>query len=146
MSGLPATTSRTGLLVGLALGLPVLAYGLRGALVDAADTHPAELARWVVGLAVVNDLLVLPAAGLVAWAAHRWVPARAWPAVRGGLFAAAVLVAVAWPLLAGYGDDPANPSLFPRDYGAGLAAVLAAVALVTSVAAGAAVRRGRGDR
>jgi len=121
------TTSRRGLLVGLALGVPVIAYGVRGALVDAADTHPAELARWVVGLAVVSDLLVLPVAMGVGLLARRWTPAPAWPAVRAGLLVTAVLAAVAWPLIRGYGTDPNNPSLFPRDYTTGLAAALAVV-------------------
>lgn len=141
MSGLDAdTTSPRGLLIGLALGGPVIAYGVRGALVDAADTHPGELARWVVGLAVVNDLLVVPATLLVGLLARRWTPGWAWPAVRAGLLVSAVLAAVAWPLVRGYGADPANPSLFPRDYGAGLAAALGAVWAVVLVAALAARR------
>jgi len=117
---------------------------VRGALVDAADTHPAELVRWVVGLAVVNDLLAVPAAIGVAWALRRVTPTSAWPAVRAGLLCSAVLAAVAWPLLRGYGADPGNPSLFPRDYATGLAAALAAVwvvVLVAAVALGAARRR-----
>jgi len=121
------TTSRRGLLVGLALGVPVIAYGVRGVLVDAADTHPGELARWLVGLAVVNDLLVLPAAMAVGLLARRWTPAPAWPAVRAGLLVTSVLAAVAWPLIRGYGTDPNNPSLFPRNYATGLAAALAVV-------------------
>ncbi|HEY8555963.1 MAG TPA: hypothetical protein VIM97_01275 [Actinomycetes bacterium] len=144
MSGLDAdSSSRRGLLVGLALGAPVMAYGVRGALVDASDTHPAELARWVVGLAVVNDALVVPAAMVVGLVARRWAPDRAWPAVRAGLLASAVLGAVAWPLVRGFGADPANPSLFPRDYGAGLAVALAAVWAAVLVAVLVARRRGR---
>lgn len=143
----PDTTSRPGLLVGLALGLPVLAYGIRGAIVDAADTHPAGLARWVVGLAVVNDLLVIPAAIAVAWALRRVTPGPAWPAVRAGLLSSAVLVAVAWPLVRGYGADPGNPSLFPRNYATGLAAALTVVwAVVLAVVAAGAVRAGRRRR
>lgn len=140
----PETTSRTGLLVGLAVGLPIVAYGLRGVVVDAADTHPAELARWVVGLAVVNDLVVVPAVIVVAWALRRLTPSTWWPAVRTGLLCSAVLTAVAWPIVRGYGADPRNPSLFPRDYTAGLAAALAAVwALVLVVGLASARRRRR---
>lgn len=138
------TTSRPGLLVGLVLGLPVMAYGVRGALVDAADTHPAELARWVVGMAVVNDLLVVPAAMAVGLAGRRWTRAWAWPAVRAGLLTTAVLAAVAWPLVRGYGADPRDPSLLPRDYGAGLAAALAVVWASVLVAALLARRRSSG--
>jgi hypothetical protein len=126
-TALPETTSLTGLLVGLALGLPVIAYGMGGVLVDDADTHPAELARWVVGAAIVNDFLVLPIAIVVAFVLRRVVPATVWPPVRAGLLCSAVLCAVAWPLVRGYGEDPANPSLFPRNYGAGLVAALGVV-------------------
>lgn len=129
-STLPETTSRRGLLVGLAVGVPVIAFGIRGVIVDAADTHPAELARWIVGLAVVNDLLVIPAAIAVGFGLRRITPAWLWPAVRAGLLATAVLGAVAWPLVRGYGEDPANPSLFPRSYGTGLLAAVAVVWLV----------------
>ncbi|HEY8544690.1 MAG TPA: hypothetical protein VIL36_06570 [Acidimicrobiales bacterium] len=129
------TTSTRGLAAGLVLGVPLIAYGVRGALVDAADTHPAELARWVVGLAVVNDLLVLPAAMLVGLVARRMSPSWAWPAVRSGLLASAVLAFVAWPLVRGYGVDPTDPSLLPRRYGAGLAAALAAVWVAVPVVA-----------
>jgi len=137
---LPETTSRTGLLVGLALGVPVVAYGLRGTVVDADDTHPAELARWVVGLAVINDLLVIPAAILVAWSLRRVVPTTVWPPVRAGLLCSAVLTAVAVPLIAGLGNDPHNPSLFPRNYATGLTAALTVV-WVAVVALAAALRR-----
>jgi hypothetical protein len=133
----PGTTSTRGLLVGLVLGTPIIAYGVGGALVDADRTRPAELARWVVGAAVVNDLVLIPVALVVGWGARRLIPASVWPIVRAGLLTTGVLVLVAWPFVRGYGVDPANPSLFPRDYGAGL---LRAVAVVWTVAlVGAAV-------
>jgi hypothetical protein len=128
------TTSRRGLLAGLALGVPVMAYGVRGAFVDAADTHPAELARWFVGLALVNDVVVVPLLLAAAWALRRGTPAWAWPTLRAGLTVAGTLALVAWPFVRGYGQDPTNPSRLPRDYGAGLAAALAAVAVATAAA------------
>jgi hypothetical protein len=129
------TSSRRGLIVGLVLGTPGIAYGARGALVDAADTHPAELARWIVGAAVVNDLVLLPLAGAAAWALRRMIPAPAWPTVRAGALTIAVLTLVAWPFVRGYGRDPANPSLLPRDYATGLAVAVAVVAAVTAAVA-----------
>jgi hypothetical protein len=131
----PDTTSRRGLLVGLALGLPVIAYGVRGVVVDGARTHPAELTRWIVGAAAVNDLVLVPAVLAVGWAAHRVTPAWLWPAVRAGLQTTGVLALVAWPFVRGYGRDPANPSLLPRDYAGGLVAAIAVVWLVVAVRA-----------
>jgi hypothetical protein len=135
------TTSRRGLIAGLILGLPVMAYAVRGALVDAADTHPAELARWVVGLAVLHDLVVVPVVLAVGVALRRRVPAPAWPPVRAALFASAVLVAVGWPFVGGFGRNAGVPSLLPRDYAAGLAMALVAVWLVAAAWIGVAVLR-----
>jgi hypothetical protein len=129
---LPETTSRRGLVVGLVVGLPVVAYGLRGMLVDADDTHPVDLARWIVGSALVTDLLVIPAVVAVGWLLRRLTPAGAWPAVRGALVTTGVLCLVAWPFLRRYGRDPTNPSLLPRDYGAGLARAVVVVWLVAA--------------
>lgn len=142
---LPATTSRRGLIAGLALGLLPLAYGVRGALVDAADTHPPELAAWIAGSALAGDLVVVPLALGAGRLARRITPRAAWPAVRAGLIVTAVLGLVAWPFVRGYGRDPATPSLLNRDYGAGLAVAVAAVwaAVVVAVAAPAVVRRHR---
>ena len=142
-TGLPATTSRRGLLVGLALGLPLLAVGVRGVAVEAARTHPAELTRWVVGSALVADLVVVPGVIVAAAAARRVTPVGWWPAIRAALIVTGALGLVAWPFVRGYGRDPANPSLLPRDYAGGLAAAVGAVWLITaaSLAARWAVRR-----
>jgi hypothetical protein len=127
------TTSRRGLLIGLALGVPIIAFGVRGVFVDADDTHPADLARWLIGSALVNDLLLVPVAiGVGLWL-RRLTPPRAWPPVRAGLVATAVLGLVGWPFVRGYGDDPTNPSVLPRNYGAGLAAAIAVVWLAVAL-------------
>lgn len=128
-----AGPSPTGLWVGLAVGVPIMAVGVRGALVDAALTHPAELARWVVGAAVVHDLLLAPAVLAAGWSARRVTPAAAWPVVRWGLVTTGVLALLAWPLVRGYGRDPAVPSLLPRDYAGGLVGAVAAVWLAVAV-------------
>lgn len=131
--GPPETTSRRGLLLGLGLGLPVIGYGLGGAIVDAADTHPPELARWVIGAALVNDLIVVPGAAAAALVVRRSTPRRAWAPVRAGLAASGILVLVGWPFVRGYGRDPTNPSLLPRNYGAGLAAAIGVVWLAVAL-------------
>jgi hypothetical protein len=132
MTPADGTTSRRGLLIGLVLGVPVMAYAVRGALVDAADTHPPELARWIVGLALVHDLVLVPLVLAVGVALRRRVPPRAWPAVRAALVTSAVLVAVGWPFVGGFGRSPGLPSLLPRDYATGLVLALVAVWLVAA--------------
>lgn len=137
-----------GLWVGLAVGGPVIAFGVAGAVGDAASTHPAELARWVVGGALVHDLVLAPIVLAVSWLLGRVARGRAggWaghPAlgpVRWAMATSAVLVLFAWPFVRGYGRNPGVPSLLNRDYGAGLAAYLIAVWAIAAIAAIAALR------
>jgi hypothetical protein len=135
-------------LVGLALGLPIMGYGIRGALVDAGDTHPGELAAWIVGSGVVNDLVLVPLVVGVGFVARRLVPVTAWPAVRAGLIVTGALCLVAWPFVRGYGRDPSIPSLLNRSYATGLAVAVAvvwvAVAVWVTVALVVASRREEG--
>lgn len=131
------TTSPRGLAVGLVLGVPFMLAGAQAALVDARDTHPAELARWIVGAAVVHDLVLLPVAGALGWVLRRRLPPPAWPAVRAGAVIVGTLALVAWPFARGYGASAGNPSLLPRDYVLG---PLLAGAAVTAVTVAAAVR------
>ena len=140
------TTSRRGLLAGLAVGVPLIAYGVRGVLVDASDTHPAEMARWLVGVTLVDDLVAVPVALLAGIVGRRATPSWAWPAVRAGLFVTAVLVLVGWPFVRGWGRDPTDPSLLARDYGAGLAVALGVVWTTVAVVAAWARRRDRRAR
>lgn len=116
-----------GLWLGLALGLPIIGWGIRGVLIDSADTHPAELGRWIIGAALVHDTLVVPIALAVAVVARRIVPPPAWPPIRWALATTGVLALVAWPFVRGYGQRPGNPSLLPRDYPTGVAITLAIV-------------------
>jgi hypothetical protein len=140
--GTPPTTSTRGLVIGLAVGIPVMAYGVRGVLVDAADTNPGELARWIVGAAVVHDLVLIPLVAVAAWGLGRLVPGRWWGPVRAGLVVTGALCLVAAPFLAGFGRDPGNPSLLPRDYAAGLVTAVAVVWLAVAAWLAAVTRRG----
>lgn len=129
----------TGRWVGFGLGLPIIGWGVRGVVTGSGHSHRAELARWIVGSAVVHDALILPVVLAVGLLARRLVPPRAWPVVRWALSTTAVVVLVSWPFVRGYGRRASIPSLLPRDYGTG---VLVAVALVW-LAAGVLVVRDR---
>ena len=125
--------SNRGLWIGLALGVPVMAVGFVGVVIDATFTHPAELARWVVGAAVVHDLVVVPPTLLVATFLRRRLPARLWPVLRWALVTSVVLTAFALPFARGYGRDDTIPSLLDRNYALGLLAYLVAVWIVAAV-------------
>ena len=128
--------------IGLTLGWGVMAYAVRGALMDSGGTNPSQLVRWVIGGALVHDLLIAPivtgVALLLAWRAPRW-----WgrPVAAASAFTA-ILVLFSWPVLRGYGRHPGNSSTLPRNYTAGLAVVLGAVWVATLAVVGfRAVRR-----
>ena len=134
-----ATTSRRGLLVGLALGVPLV---VRTACGGCSSTPPTRIRpTWPDGSSArrwSTTWSSCPSALLVGTIGRRFTPSSAWPAVRGGLLASGILALVAWPFVRGGGRDPTNPSLLARDYGAGLAA---AVGLAWAAAAAVIVCR-----
>lgn len=117
--------------VALVAGWALVAFGVWTVFDRAGATHPSSFAAWLVGLAVVHDLLVAPAISAVASTVGPRLSARA----RGSVFAAAIvsvsLVLVSLPPLLGTPAD--NESLLPRNYVAGLAIALALVWAATIV-------------
>jgi len=65
----------------------------------------------------------------------RTVPERVRAPVQGGLICAAIVTAFAYPFVRGFGLNGGNPTILPRNYGRGLALVLAAIVIGTSVLA-----------
>ena len=108
-------------------GLGLFLVAARYAADRSVDVRPALWVRWWVTAAVVHDVVVAPLAVAVGWLVVRLVPRVAKAPVQAGLILSAVLVAVSWPALRGYGRIPSNPTYLPRDYGAGLALTLALV-------------------
>lgn len=136
------TTPRWPVVAGVLIGSIFGVIGTRSLLGAARDTHPLDAARWIVGLALVHDLVLAPFVLVIGVAVRRLVPA-AWRSLVGsGLLVTGVVTLVAWPLVRGYGRLPSNPSIQPRDYGAGLGMTLALVWTVV-LALGLRVRRQR---
>lgn len=109
------------------IGWAVIAYALDG-LLSESGSHPLGIFRLLVGLNVVNDALVLPAATFVGLLVSRLVPRWAVRAVQAGLIATAVLSVYAYPLVASYGKTlRAGPSRLPWNYAHNLGVVLAVV-------------------
>jgi hypothetical protein len=134
------------------VGWGCIAVGVVGVLGEGRDVPPGAFARWVVGIGVAHDLLFVPvvaAAGVVlAWA----VPAHVRPTVTSLLLITGFVALFAAPLVAGWGRAASNPSIQPRDYTSGLAAVLGVVAVIVVGSRAAAAltttvrRRGRRAR
>ena len=131
----------TGFWVSAALGWVVIGVGLRGIFDKHVDTRPGQLARFVVGGALLHDLVVAPLVIVAAVLLARAVPGRARPVVQAALVISAVVALFAFPLVRGYGLAANNPTSLPHNYAANLLVVLG---LVWAVAAALVLRRLRG--
>jgi hypothetical protein len=142
--------------VGLALrvlaaiaGVGMFAVAARYALVRSIDVRPRLWVEWWLTAAVLHDFVLAPLAILLGWVVVRFAPRVAKAPLQAGLILSAVVVAVSFPALRGYGRIPSNRTYLPRHYGTGLAVALgvvwaacAAWALVRAVQGG----RSRGAR
>ena len=142
MSDQPRWPIVAGAVVGGALG----ADGVVSLLAQSRDTHPIVVVRWVVGLAVAHDLLLVPFVLVIGVAVRRFPPVALRPFLAGGLLVSGAVTLVAWPFVRGYGRRADNPSILPRNYAHGLALTLVAVWLTTALVALVAWRRGGDTR
>jgi hypothetical protein len=142
------TTSPRGFALGLLLGLPLIAYGIGGAIVDADDTHPGELASWFIRLAIIHDVIIAPTVLALGWLTSRLArDDRIRRTLRAALLTSAGLCLVGYPFVRGFGRSDAVPSALARNYGVGLAIYLVIVWLVTAaIASGSTGRLRRGWR
>jgi hypothetical protein len=116
-----------GPIIGTAMGLPALTYGIWGLLADSELTHPPAALTWIVAGNLTTDLILLPTLVALTYVASRALPRWTRPTVRLAVAISAILTLVAYPLIANYGAKPDNPSLLPRNATAGLLAYLAIV-------------------
>lgn len=111
----------------LVVGWAIMAFGIRGLILQPGSTNPETVGPWFVGSALAHDFLLAPVVFLAGAGVARAVPARVRPFVQAGLIISGMVVAVALPQLIGLGGQPGNDSALPHDYRAGLAMVLAAI-------------------
>ncbi len=119
--------------LGLAIGWPVVGFGVLGLLSHAGATHPLVFGLFVVGGVLAHDLLLVPVSLAIAVLVGRRVPPQIRGAVTGGLVATGIALLFAYPALRGFGRLSDNPSLLPRDYAFGVAVVVGAIWLVAAV-------------
>jgi hypothetical protein len=127
--------------IGAVVGVPILAVGVWGTFADRSDTHPFELARWVVASDLAHDLIAAPIFVTAAWLVGRWFPPPVRAPLRWALGTTAVLSLIAWPFIRGYGRNPTVPSLLNRNYSTGLATYVGLVWATAAVWALIAARR-----
>jgi hypothetical protein len=111
----------------LVVGWAVIVFALHG-MISEPSTNPPNLFRLLIGLNVVNDAIVIPVVLVISLLVRRVLPRWALGPVQIGLFASAVVVLYAYPLLGGWGHTArAGPSRLPHDYADSLALVLGTI-------------------
>jgi hypothetical protein len=136
---------RTGLIVGLAIGIPMMAWGVYAFFVHNAGNPRANVLRFFIGGDVIHDAVVAPIAALVGVLIVRRAPVFARAQLRAALFTTAIVVAVAWPGIRGYGRMrvPDNSSVQPLNYATAVLTVIAVVWLICGVWSIVDLRRSR---
>jgi hypothetical protein len=131
----PVSENRTGLFIGLLLGLPLMAVGLLGLWNHMDATPPSSYLSFFAGGDIAHDAVIAPIAALVGVLLIRRVPALVRGPLRAALFTSAIVVAIAWPGLRGYGRmrAPDNASVQPLNYATAVLTVLAVVWVIAGV-------------
>ena len=120
--------------ISAAVGWAVIGWGVYGIVSNRLDTRPANLATFVVGGALLHDLLVAPLVIVAGVLVARAVPGRARAPVQAALVVSAIVALFAWPLVRAYGLAANNPTSLPHNYALNLAIVLGLVWAAAGVA------------
>lgn len=141
----PVEEPGRGFWIGLVAGAPLIAYGAIALVRQTGWSRSLAVARWLGGGLLLHDLVLVPTVVLVVWALGRWAPALARTPLRVGVLGSALVFAVGWPGLRGYGNRADNPTIHPLDYGTAVLTVLgllwAALLVWMVVAAASRARR-----
>jgi hypothetical protein len=131
----PSEHDRGAFWSGVVIGGAVCVYGLHGLIPALHGVTSRQFVQWFLGADLTHDLVVAPVACVVGLAIARLTSRGARAPVRAAVFASAIVIAVAWAPLRGYGRAvvPDNASVAPLDYST---AVLTVVAAVWTIAAG----------
>ena len=117
------------------VGALIMAYGVVGLLDSTSWSAAKSVALWVVGADLLHDLVVAPVVCVLGFVIARRVSAAwRWP-VRAATLTSALVLAVAYPALRGFGRDrvPDNRSVLPLDYPTAVATVLVVVWVVALI-------------
>lgn len=124
-----------------AVGILGIAYGAWRVLGNASASKPPKLAEWLIGTVFLHDFILVPITLGVGYLLTRTVRPRARRYLQGGLVTAALVTAVAIPLIYRRGKGLPGKTLEVRNYGANLLIILAVIAAVTAAAYAAHVLR-----
>jgi hypothetical protein len=116
-----------------AVGWALIGVGVRGIFTHRLDTRPANLARFVVGGALLHDLVVAPLVIIVGVLLARVFRGRGRAGVQAVAFSTVIIALFAYPLVRSYGRAAHNPSSLPHNYAVNLLVVLGIVWVIMSV-------------
>lgn len=122
-----------GFWVGLALGTPVMVYGAVELVQQAGWPRAFGVARWFGGGILLHDLVLVPIVLAVVWAIGRWTPPAVHTPLRAAVLGTALIVAIGWPGLRGYGNKSDNATIHPLDYGTAVVTLLVLLWAAASV-------------
>lgn len=120
----------------IVLGWALMVGAVVGALGDDRLRGAGSWVTWLLGTAVVHDLVVLPLVVATGWALSRFVPLAWRTPVRTAAVVGAIITATVWPIARRWGARDDNPSILPLPVARNLLVLLVLLA-VAAVAAGA---------
>lgn len=121
-----------GFWIGLALGAPVMAYGVAELLRQAGWSRAVAAGRWLAVGLLLHDLVLVPVVLLVVWLIGRTTPRWLRTPLQAAVLGSGLVLAVGWPALRGYGDRVDNATVHPLHYGSAVLTVLASVWAATA--------------
>lgn len=121
--------------VGVIAGGAIMAFGVRGLLTNLPTSQHLDFLKWFAGAAVTHDLVLAPVVCVIGFATTRAIPSPLRFPVQAGMITSAVVLAVSWAPLHGYGRDtvPDNLTVQPLNYATAVITVLALVWGMTAV-------------
>jgi hypothetical protein len=115
-------------------GIGLAGYGVLRIAQHPDASHPAGLARWLIGALILHDGLVAPIVIGLGWLLARLIPRRALGFVQAALVTAALISSVGVVLIWRRGKTSApSLALLRQNYAANLLGLLAGVALLTAL-------------
>ena len=127
----PGAVTRAGasFWIAFVLGGAIMAFGIRGAVMDLGTESATDVARWVISADILHDFVIAPIAIGIGWSVGRLVPSRWRAPIQAGLVATGTALLIGWPGLRAYGRHlvPDNASVQALNYATSLWVVLAII-------------------
>jgi hypothetical protein len=124
-------------------GALLILFGAFRILTNTGQSDPVGLVEWLVAAVVLHDGVLVPLTITVGALLTRFVRPRPRRYLQGGLITAALVTAIAVPLIYRHGSQPRAKSLELQNYGLHLAVLVGLIAAFVAVAYAARVLRDR---